>query len=102
MDIGANQITTIIVASTTDYIATYSSVFLLGGGLVLALGVMGALLDRFFGSDTDMVMERNGYSSGEFMSSYPGLTAKDRKYYKSKYYPGSRKYKGESLEDDED
>lgn len=47
MDIGANQITTIIVASTTDYIATYSSVFLLGGGLVLALGVMGALIDHF-------------------------------------------------------
>ena len=49
MDIGANQITTVIVASTTDYISSYSSIFLLIGGIVLALGVIGALLDKFFG-----------------------------------------------------
>jgi hypothetical protein len=48
MDIGADEITSIIVASTTDYIAEYSSIFLLVGGLVLALGVIGALLDKFF------------------------------------------------------
>jgi len=48
MDIGANQITSVIVASTTDYIQAYSSIFLLIGGLVLALGVIGALLDKFF------------------------------------------------------
>jgi predicted membrane channel-forming protein YqfA (hemolysin III family) len=48
MDIGASQITTVIVASTTDYIQTYSSVFLLVGGIVLALAVIGAMLDKFF------------------------------------------------------
>jgi len=48
MDIGADQITTVIVASTTSYIETYSSIFLLIGGLVLAIGVIGALLDHFF------------------------------------------------------
>jgi hypothetical protein len=48
MDIGASQITNVIVASTTDYISTYSSIFLLVGGLVLALGVIGALFDKFF------------------------------------------------------
>jgi len=48
MDIGASQITSVIVASTTDYIAAYSPVFLLIAGLVLALAVIGALIDRFF------------------------------------------------------
>lgn len=48
MDIGADQITSVIVASTTDYISAYSSIFLLIGGLVLALAVIGALLDKFF------------------------------------------------------
>jgi uncharacterized membrane protein YccC len=48
MDIGASQITSVIVASTTDYISTYSSIFLLIGGIVLALAVVGALLDKFF------------------------------------------------------
>jgi len=53
MDIGANQILDVIVASTTDYIATYSPIFLLIGGIVLALAVIGALLDRFFGQETE-------------------------------------------------
>jgi hypothetical protein len=50
MNIGANEITSVIVASTTSYISEYSSIFLLVGGLVLALGVIGALIDRFFPS----------------------------------------------------
>ena len=53
MDIGADQITTVIVASTTSYISAYSSIFLLIGGIVLALGVIGALLDKFFGRHDD-------------------------------------------------
>lgn len=53
MDIGANQITSVIVASTTSYISAYSSIFLLIGGLVLALGVIGALLDKFFPRHND-------------------------------------------------
>lgn len=57
MDIGADQITSVIVASTTSYIGAYSSIFLLIGGIVLALGVIGALLDKFFPShlETDRV-----------------------------------------------
>jgi len=53
MDIGADQITSVIVASTTDYISAYSSIFLLIGGIVLALGVIGALLDKFFPRQDD-------------------------------------------------
>ncbi len=53
MDIGADQITSVIVASTTSYISAYSSIFLLIGGLVLALGVIGALLDEFFPRHND-------------------------------------------------
>jgi len=48
MDIGASQITSVIVASTTDYLGEYSPIFLLIAGLVLAIGVMGALIDKFF------------------------------------------------------
>jgi predicted membrane channel-forming protein YqfA (hemolysin III family) len=48
MDIGASQITNIIVASTTSYMVTYSSLFILMGSIVLALGIIGALLDKFF------------------------------------------------------
>lgn len=48
MDIGANEITGVIVGSTTDYLGEYSPVFLLIAGIVLALAVIGALLDRFF------------------------------------------------------
>jgi len=48
MDIGANQIVDVIVSSTTAYVAEYSPIFLLIGGIVLALAVIGALLDKFF------------------------------------------------------
>jgi len=58
MDIGANAITTVIVGSTTSYIAEYSPIFLLIGGIVLALGVMGALIDRFFGTNTNKLDEQ--------------------------------------------
>jgi len=49
MDIGISQITNVITASTTSYMVEYKSIFLLMGGLVLALGVIGALIDRFTG-----------------------------------------------------
>jgi hypothetical protein len=50
MDIGASAITTTIVGSTTGYLAEYSPIFLLVAGIVLAIGVIGAILDRFLGS----------------------------------------------------
>jgi len=53
MDIGGNEIANVVVASTTDYFAIYSPVFLLIGGIVLAIAVIGALLDRFFGTRQD-------------------------------------------------
>jgi hypothetical protein len=94
MDIGADQITNVIVASTTDYIVEYSSVFLLIGGLVLALGVIGALLDIF--TNDIPVQERNGKLSTEMMLRLPQVynDRKFRKYVKSKYYPGSPKFQG--------
>lgn len=49
MDIGASEITDVIVASTTSYLVEYSSIFLMVGGLVLALAVIGGLVDLFTG-----------------------------------------------------
>lgn len=37
MDIGTTEITAVIANSTTDYLATFSPVFLLIGGLLLAV-----------------------------------------------------------------
>lgn len=57
MDIGIAQITTEIASSTTGYLATYSSLFLLMGALVLALGIIGALIDKFFPDRQNKVTE---------------------------------------------
>jgi F0F1-type ATP synthase assembly protein I len=53
MDIGISSIVPIIIGSTTDYISTYSPVFLLISGIVLALAVIGGIIDKFFGSRDD-------------------------------------------------
>jgi len=45
MDIGGSQIVTTIASSTTNYFEVYSPIFLLIGGLVLALAVIGVLID---------------------------------------------------------
>ena len=45
MDIGGTQIVTTIASSTTTYFEVYAPVFLLIGGLVLAIGVIGVLID---------------------------------------------------------
>lgn len=45
MDIGGTQIVTTIASSTTNYFEVYSPIFLLIGGLVLAIGIIGALID---------------------------------------------------------
>jgi len=54
MDIGAAQIVTTIATSTTEYFDVYSPIFLLIGGVVLAIAVIGALLDRFFPGHNDV------------------------------------------------
>lgn len=45
MDIGGSQIVTTIASSTGNYFEVYSPIFLLIGGLVLAIGIIGALID---------------------------------------------------------
>jgi predicted membrane channel-forming protein YqfA (hemolysin III family) len=45
MDIGGSQIVTTIASSTTNYFEVYAPVFLLVGGIVLAVGVVGLLID---------------------------------------------------------
>jgi len=45
MDIGGSQIVTTIASSTTNYFEVYAPIFLLVGGIVLAIGVIGALID---------------------------------------------------------
>lgn len=45
MDIGGTQIVATIASSTGNYFEVYSPIFLLIGGLVLALGIVGALID---------------------------------------------------------
>lgn len=58
MDIGANEITDTIVNSSSDYLVEYSPIFLMIGGLVLALAVIGALIDRFYPDDQYRQNER--------------------------------------------
>lgn len=57
MDIGASQIVATVASSSTSYLDVYSPIFLLIAGLVLALGILGALLDRFFPQKEDRVVE---------------------------------------------
>lgn len=45
MDIGGSQIVSTIASSTSNYFEVYSPIFLLIGGLVLAMVVIGALID---------------------------------------------------------
>jgi len=54
MNIGASEITDVIVASTTSYISEYSPEFLLIGGMVLAFGVIGGLIDVFFSRNMEV------------------------------------------------
>lgn len=45
MDIGGSQIVTTIASSTTGYFQVYSPIFLLVSSLVLAVGIIGSLID---------------------------------------------------------
>lgn len=56
MDIGVANIVTTIGSSTTSYLVTYAPIFVLIIGLVLAIAVIGAILDRLYpGQDDDKV-----------------------------------------------
>ena len=54
MDIGAQGIVNTIASSSTQYLASYSPIFLLIGGLVLAFGVVSVLIGFFGGSIADI------------------------------------------------
>jgi len=45
MDIGGTQIVATIASSTSDYFVIYSPIFLLIGGIVLAIGIIGVLVE---------------------------------------------------------
>lgn len=52
MDVGAAGIVSTVASSSTSYLAVYSPIFLLIGGLMLALGVV-AILIGIFGGNAD-------------------------------------------------
>jgi len=54
MDIGAGEIMTAIASGTSQYLVTYSPVFLFAGGFVLAIGVIGVLISFFTGKKVDV------------------------------------------------
>lgn len=49
MDIGASQIVSQIASGTTQYLAVYAPVFLLIGGIILAIGIIGVLITMVSG-----------------------------------------------------
>lgn len=57
MDLGLSQVPAIIAASTTSYMAEFSGLFYLVGGIVLAVGVIGALVEILTGRKTEPYLE---------------------------------------------
>lgn len=53
MDIGASQIVTQIASGTTQYLSVYAPVFLLMGGIILAIGIIGVLISFLTGKKID-------------------------------------------------
>lgn len=60
MDVGAGEIVDVIVGSTTGYLAEYSPIFLLIGGIVLAVAVIAMLLFIFTGRQLDVFGDDEG------------------------------------------
>lgn len=54
MDIGIQQITSIIIASSTSYFVMYSPIFLFIGGLALAIAVLYNLFEITNSQKNDM------------------------------------------------
>lgn len=52
MDIGISNIVTVIIDSAGDYLVTYSPLFIAIAGLVLAIAVIGAIIDRLYPDQT--------------------------------------------------
>lgn len=47
-DIGISNIVTVIIGSAGDYLTLYSPLFIAIAGIVLAIGVLGGIIDRIF------------------------------------------------------
>jgi len=60
MDFGLGSAIGNIASSTSAYLLAFSPVFLLIGGLVLALGILDWLFDRFFPDKEDTRQDREG------------------------------------------
>lgn len=86
MDIGIEEIVDQIIQSTTGYLVVFLPLFAFIAGLLLAYGVATWLIDIIRGVTKT---PGNGYASGDFMASTPGLTNDDVDYYRSDQYPGN-------------
>lgn len=53
MDFGLSNVPTMLATSTTGYLVEFAPIFLLIGGLVLAVGVITALISAFFVKKVD-------------------------------------------------
>jgi len=59
MDINGTEMASTIAVSSTDYLAVFSPIFLLIGGIVLAMGIVSAMVEiiyrRRFADDEDVI-----------------------------------------------
>jgi uncharacterized membrane protein YphA (DoxX/SURF4 family) len=59
MDIGSTQIVAQLIDGATTALADYSSIFVLIGGIVLAMGLIEWLSSFFAGKDNNATIETN-------------------------------------------
>jgi len=57
MDIGATEIVSQVTSGATQYLSVYSPVFLLIGGIILAIGIVGVLISFVSGKKMDVFDE---------------------------------------------
>lgn len=60
MDIGVSNIVPVIASGTTQYLAVYSPVFLLMGGLILAIGIVAVLISLLTRRRVDVFDQDDG------------------------------------------
>jgi hypothetical protein len=57
MDIGATELVSQVTSGATQYLSVYSPVFLLIGGIILAIGIVGVLISFVSGKKMDVFDE---------------------------------------------
>lgn len=92
MDLGLSEVPAIIASSTTGYLIQFSPIFVLIGGLVLAVGVVGILISFFFPSK-EIIIEDFDYEKADSLEEFysrKGRTRGDYDYdtLDSDYKPG--------------